>query len=113
MLEINEEIIAKAKQARSVEELISLAKEHDFQLTEEEAGKHFEALNQRTGEISDEELDNVAGGGCIDPPSPPCYWCEQYGKLAHTISHCPICGTPLWWWSEPQEPGSGRSRGRS
>lgn len=63
MLEINEEIIAKAKQVKSVEELIALAKEHDFELTQEEAGEYFEALNQRTGELSDEELDNVAGGG--------------------------------------------------
>ena len=66
MLEINEEIIDKAKQAKTVEELITLAKQHDFQLTEEEAAEYFEALNQKTGELSDEELDNVAGGGCRD-----------------------------------------------
>ena len=41
MLEINEEIIAKAKQARSVEEL-------------------------KTGELSDEELENVAGGNALE-----------------------------------------------
>ena len=39
-----------------------------FELTAEEAAKAFAELN-KTGEISDEELDNVAGG-CGDPETP-------------------------------------------
>ena len=32
--------------------------------TEEEAKAYFEQLHPKTGELSDDELDNVAGGGC-------------------------------------------------
>ncbi|MDE7399063.1 MAG: Nif11-like leader peptide family RiPP precursor [Oscillospiraceae bacterium] len=57
------ELIEKAKQAKSPEELLALAKEHEFELTEDEAKEYFERLS-KSGEISDEELDNVSGGGC-------------------------------------------------
>lgn len=33
-------------------------------ISAEEACRIFEQLNPRMGEISDDELDNVAGGGC-------------------------------------------------
>ena len=57
------ELIEKAKQAKSVEELTALAKENGFELTEDEAKNYFEKLNA-SGALSDEELDNVSGGGC-------------------------------------------------
>ena len=38
---MNEEMIAKAKEARSVEELIALAKENGVELTEEDAKAYF------------------------------------------------------------------------
>lgn len=58
----------KAKTAKSVEELLALAKENGMELTEEEAAKYF-AEWHKEGELSDEELDNVSGG-CGDPPAP-------------------------------------------
>ena len=61
---MNEEMIAKAKEARSVEELITLAKENGVELNEEDAKMYFEQLNAKKGELSDDELDAVAGGGC-------------------------------------------------
>ena len=61
---MNEEMIAKAKEAKSVEELIALAKENGVELTEEDAKMYFEQLNAKKGELSDDELDAVAGGGC-------------------------------------------------
>ena len=61
---MNEEIIAKAKKAKSVEELIALAKENGIELTEEEANTYLAQLNPKKGEISDDELDVVSGGGC-------------------------------------------------
>ena len=61
---MNEEIIAKAKKAKSVEELIALAKENGVELNEEDAKMYFEQLNAKKGELSDDELDAVAGGGC-------------------------------------------------
>ena len=59
---MNEELIAKAKAAKSAEELLSLAKENDYPLTEEEAQNYFNQFHA-TGELSDDELDQV-GGGC-------------------------------------------------
>ena len=61
---MNEEMIAKAKEAKSVEELIALAKENGVELTEEDAKAYFEQLNAKKGELSDDELDVVSGGGC-------------------------------------------------
>ena len=63
-MEMNRELIAKAKATESPEELMALAKENDIELTEENAKAYFEQLNPPTGELSDDELDNIAGGGC-------------------------------------------------
>ncbi|PWM49198.1 MAG: hypothetical protein DBX39_05305 [Bacillota bacterium] len=57
------ELLEQAKEAKSAEELMSLAKENGMELTKEEAEAYFAQLN-KSGELSDEELDNVAGGGC-------------------------------------------------
>ncbi len=57
------ELIAKAKLAKSPEELIAIAKENGTELTEESANAYFEQFH-KTGELSDDELDNVAGGSC-------------------------------------------------
>lgn len=70
MMNINEELMAKARGAKSVEELLALAKENNVELTEEEANAYFEQMN-RTGELSDDELDSVAGGGCGKKESKP------------------------------------------
>ena len=60
------ELLEKAKLAKSAEELIALAKENGAQLSAEEANTYFTKLNSKTGELADDELDNVAGGGCTD-----------------------------------------------
>ena len=39
-----------------------MAKENGIELTAEEAKTYFAKLNSKTGEVSDDELDNVAGG---------------------------------------------------
>ena len=57
------ELLEQAKEAKSAEELMSLAKENGMELTKQEAEAYFAQLN-KSGELSDEELDNVAGGGC-------------------------------------------------
>ena len=61
---MNEEMIAKAKEAKSAEELLALAKENGVELNEEDAKMYFEQFNAKKGELSDDELDAVAGGGC-------------------------------------------------
>ena len=62
-MEMNKELLAKAKEAKTPEELMALAKENNMEMTEECAKAYFEQLNPKTGELSDDELDNVAGGG--------------------------------------------------
>jgi hypothetical protein len=65
-----------AKKAKSPEELIAMAKEQGVAITAEQA-KAF--LIPPIGEISDEELANVAGGGCGNSPD--------------DFSKCPKCGS--------------------
>ena len=60
-MKISKELLEKAKTAKSAEELLAMAKAEKIELTEEEATKAFAELN-KNGELSDEELDNVAGG---------------------------------------------------
>ena len=67
-MNVSKELLEKAKQAKTAEELLAIAKAEKVELTAEEAAKAFAELN-KTGEISDEELDNVAGG-CGDPETP-------------------------------------------
>ena len=62
-MEFNTELLEKAKEAKSAEELLSLAKENGIEMTDEEGAAYF-AQMKKNGELSDEELDNVAGGGC-------------------------------------------------
>ena len=59
----HEEMILKAKEAKSAEELLAMAKEIGMNLDEEGAKAYFEQLH-KSGELADDELDNVAGGAC-------------------------------------------------
>lgn len=59
----HEELLIKAKEAKTAEELLALAKENGIEMTEESAKAYFEQIH-KTGELADEELDNVSGGGC-------------------------------------------------
>ena len=63
MMRFTNEIIEKVKTAKSAEELLAMAKAENIELTEAQAAKAFAELS-KNGELSDEELDNVAGGGC-------------------------------------------------
>lgn len=61
--DLTPELMEKAKAAKSAEELLSLAKENGIELAAEQANAYFERINA-SGELNDEELENVAGGGC-------------------------------------------------
>ena len=71
-MKFSNEMIEKAKTAKSAEELLAMAKAENIEISAEEAAKAFAELN-KTGELSDEELDNVAGGvnydGLYNEPS--------------------------------------------
>ena len=56
-MELNKELLSKAKEAKTPEELLTLAKENGTELTEAEAKTYFDLLHPQTGELS-------AGGGC-------------------------------------------------
>ncbi len=56
---MEKELIFKAKQAKTPEELIAIAKENGMEMTEERAKTYFEQLNPTTGELSDDEMDGV------------------------------------------------------
>ena len=60
-MKFSNEMIEKAKTAKTAEELLAMAKAENIEISAEEAAKAFAELN-KTGELSDEELDNVAGG---------------------------------------------------
>jgi predicted ribosomally synthesized peptide with nif11-like leader len=61
MKNITPELIAKAKEAKSAEQLLEIAKENGVELTEEEAKTYFAQLGA-SGAVSDDDLDAVAGG---------------------------------------------------
>ena len=62
-MNMTQELLQKAKSAENSEALLALAKENGMELTQEEAVAYFAELH-KTGELSDEELENVTGGGC-------------------------------------------------
>ena len=60
-MNISKELLEKAKTAKSAEELLEMAKAEHIELTAEQAKEYFATIHA-SGELSDEELDNVAGG---------------------------------------------------
>jgi len=56
-----------AKKAKSPEELIALAKGQGIEITSEQAAAFLKT--PETYPLTDEELDNVAGGGCSGKPA--------------------------------------------
>ena len=65
MKNLTHEMMEKAKSAKSADELIEIAKASNLEMTQEEANTYFAQLNPKSGELDDDELDNVSGGGCL------------------------------------------------
>ena len=127
-MKYSKELIEKAKTAKTAEELLAMAKPENIEMTAEEAAKYFAELH-KTGELSDEELDNVAvgcGGEEITEPKYKegdlvwisggfaCYTCGRYrafkvtevhrspvGKHTYSVA-CPDCGEK-WWNANVEE----------
>ncbi len=84
----NEQLI-KAKECKSAEELFTLAKENNIEMTAEEAAEKFAQLHNE-GELSDNELETAAGGACH----------KKDGRMVVTAFHscehylCEKCGLP-------------------
>ena len=62
-MEYTKELLDKAKTAESAEALQALARENGIEMSAEEAESYFAELH-KSGELSDDELENVSGGGC-------------------------------------------------
>ena len=56
--------VAELREAKTLEAKEALLKKYGISLTDKEA----EALRSQSNKLSDEELDQVAGGGCSDGP---------------------------------------------
>ena len=63
-MEYDKGLVETSRKAGSPEELLTLAKKNGVEMTGEDAKNYFDQLHPKTGELSDDELDNVAGGGC-------------------------------------------------
>ena len=80
------EMIEKAKDAGSAEELKALAANEGLQMTDEEATQKFDELQkylakQKKGELLDDELDDVSGGGCYKDNRlvvTTFNWCDEF-----------------------------------
>ena len=67
-MNISKELIEKAKTAKTAEELLEMAKEESIEMSAEQAAEYFATIHA-SGELSDEEIDNVSGGcGSGDEP---------------------------------------------
>ena len=111
MMELSAELMAKAKAAATPEELLALAKENDIELTEEGARLCFDHLHPKTGELSDDELDNVAGGGCYSSGGrlkTTCgHKCRHYVDGPSTFGVRGTCCRCLYWGVDPNAVKSG------
>ncbi len=58
-------------------------------MNEEEAKTYFAQLNPKSGELDDDDLDNVAGGGCGDKYE---YRNLNSGDRVRILIKCPYCG---------------------
>ncbi len=95
----SKELIAKAKKTNSPEELLDLAKENGMEMTGEEAKAYFEQFHQKTGELTDDELDNVAGGGCHNSDGKlvvsAMHYCDEW-RCKKDGSQCDIYGPMVY-----------------
>ncbi len=95
----NQEMLAKARKAKTQEELLAIAQENGVEMDAESAQAYFEQLHQPTGEMSDDELDDVAGGACyqgdgrmVTTVGNSCrsWRCKQHNKKMDS-DHRPVC----------------------
>ena len=95
MKNLTPEMIEKAKAAKSVEELLELAKANGVEMTADEAATYFAQLNPKSGELDDDDLDNVAGGAgsCGDPTNKDLF--PENSKLRYKRGPC-VCGNNVW-----------------
>lgn len=93
MINYTPELAGKAKEAESVEDLIKMAQEEHIELTEEDAGRIYNEFHT-VGELTDDEINAVTGGGCSTSKEPSFSgtWATGY----ELSSSCPVCRSNCW-----------------
>ena len=98
---MDQELLTKAKAAKTAEELLALAKENGIEMTAEEAQKIFAQLHSQSGELSDDELDNVSGGACYGRDdclmTTIAYGCRYYEPATTKNGVNGTCGACRYW----------------
>ena len=124
-MKLTQEMIEKAREVKTAEELLLLAKENEIEMTSDEAATYFAQLNPKSGELDDDDLDAVAGGGCGKNEKnekkikasgsdncKPCWTCSKCGNntsikrdwvpstggcsIAVIPTYCGVCGERVW-----------------
>ena len=98
---MDQELLTRAKAAKTAEELLTLAKENGIEMTAEEAQKIFAQLHSQSGELSDDELDNVSGGACYGRDdclmTTIAYGCRYYEPATTKNGVNGTCGACRYW----------------
>ena len=63
-MELTLEQRKKARMAKDAQELLELARTEGVELTDRQARDYFTKLHPPAGELADDELEAVSGGGC-------------------------------------------------
>ena len=92
MTNFTPELVEKAKAAQTAEQLLELAKATGVEMTAAEAATYFAQLNPKSGELDDDDLDNVAGGACSSDSQLPANGATVRVTSGQT---CPKCGTNI------------------
>ena len=92
MKNLTPEMIEKAKAAKSAEELFEIAKANNVEMTDDEAKTYFAQLSPKSGEISDDDLDSVAGGACSDNKRASYIPADGTRVRMLTGDRCRVCG---------------------
>ena len=77
---ITKEMLEKALECKTAEELVALAKTYGFTLTKEEAEAYMAEMDNM--ELDEDALDNVAGGMCYSAGLGANERCNRGGGIA-------------------------------
>lgn len=88
---MNEELMKKFQAVSGIEELLSLAKAENIEISAEEAEALLGNKKETSGELADDELDKVSGGASTTIGSheymvvSSCYRCGNYEHGYNTV----------------------------
>ena len=95
-MELNKELLEKVKKMKTPEELLAFAKENGIEMTKEKADAFFKQLGTSSGNIADDELENVSGGKFDEmgggEPSPG-WRCRKCGRFIPESMKVILCYT--------------------